>query len=167
MIYVNKVSLLGRLVRKPDLKKSVNNDSYTTFVLLINKPVPDPVEVGVENAVKIPDPIAIECRAWRNVAEHLCVYAEKGTLLFIEGSLDYNSYFDKNGNRKCNNYVVCKKITYLSNPYDAIEEICRKYTYKESVRELKREARKSRKRVRRKKEEEQCEEIPFLIKNEN
>ena len=145
-MYTNNVVLGGRLAQKPILKIAKGNKSYANMILLVNKHVPDPNKIGVLHAVMLPDPIKVGCMVWGELAEQICVYADKGALICIEGYLEWKDYYNNYGNKIDGNYVVVTKVTYLSKPYGVEELQNKKNNYKEILSALKLEAKERNKK---------------------
>lgn len=55
----------------------------------------------------------IPIRVLGKLAENLVNYQKKGSLIGVEGSIEIDSYEDKNGNKKSNMYVLANGIEYL------------------------------------------------------
>lgn len=84
----NKVILIGRLVAKPELNKTLTDKQVVRFTLAVNrrfKTTTGEREVDFINAV-----------AWGGLAETLASYASKGSLLSLDGELRTRKY-DKGG----------------------------------------------------------------------
>lgn len=90
-IEMNRIILMGRLSADPELKRTPSDLPVTSFTVAINRPKG---KDGTQNTDWI------DCVAWRNTAEFICNYFEKGKLILLEGSLQTRSYEDKNGNKR-------------------------------------------------------------------
>lgn len=89
---LNVVVLMGRLTATPELRTTNSGISVTSFSVAINR---NYSKQGQEN-----DTDFINCVAWRNNAEFISKYFEKGQMIAIQGSLRQNSYTDKDGNKR-------------------------------------------------------------------
>ena len=88
---MNKVILLGRLVRDPQLKEATMKiASFTLAVDRINKDKPD----------------YIDCKAFRNAAEQIAKYFTKGQRILVEGKWHTDTYDTENGKRYVNECIV-------------------------------------------------------------
>ncbi len=120
---VNKVFLLGRLGKDPEMKHLDNNKYVLNFSLATH-------EVFIDKAGQ-----KVEQTEWHNIEmwDSLAVHAEKvlkkGRTVFIEGKLKYDSWVDKDGIKK--NTVRIRALqfqiinTNISNDHtsnDKIEE---------------------------------------------
>lgn len=92
---LNRVILMGRLVADPELKTTPSGISVTSFRIAVERSY---AKAGEERQA---DFINIVC--WRNMAEFVCKYFSKGSLIALEGQLQGRTYQDKDGS---NRYVV-------------------------------------------------------------
>ena len=105
---MNKIILLGRLVKDPELRHTENGDKiYTKFTIAVqrNFKLPD----GVREADFIP------IRVWGKKAEVIVKYMKKGSLITLSGRLRTGSYEDKEGNRKYIAEVVAEDFKFIEN----------------------------------------------------
>lgn len=105
---MNKIILLGRLVKDPELRHTENGDKiYTKFTIAVqrNFRLPD----GIREADFIP------IRVWGKKAEVIVKYMKKGSLITLSGRLRTGSYEDKEGNRKYVVEVVAEDFKFLEN----------------------------------------------------
>lgn len=86
---LNKIILMGRLTTDPELKRTANDYSVTSFTLAVD---------GGYGENKKTD--FIECVAWRQTAEFVTRYFSKGKMIAVEGKLQTRTYEDKNGNKR-------------------------------------------------------------------
>ncbi len=92
---LNRVILMGRLVADPELKTTDTGISVTSFRIAVERTY---VKSGEERKA---DFIDIVC--WRNTAEFVCRYFNKGSLIAIDGKLQSRTYQAKDGT---NRYAV-------------------------------------------------------------
>ncbi len=105
---MNKIILVGRLVKDPELRHTENGDKiYTKFTIAVqrNFRLPD----GMREADFIP------IKVWGKKAEVIVKYMKKGSLITISGRLKTGSYEDKEGNRKYTVEVVAEDFKFLEN----------------------------------------------------
>lgn len=101
---MNKVILLGRLVRDPEVKASQNGKIFTQFCIAVDRPY-----------VKGKDREAdfINCVAFNKTGEFIGNYFNKGQRILIEdGNLRVTS-FDKNGEKRFTTNVVANKVAFV------------------------------------------------------
>ena len=104
---MNKVILIGRLVRDPELGVTPSNVSFVKFDLAVDRPY------NSEKQTREVD--FISCVVWRKQAENLHKYCHKGSQVAIEGHLTNRSFTAQDGTKKYNTEVVCEKISYLNS----------------------------------------------------
>jgi len=102
---MNKVILVGRLTRDPELRRTNNDIAVTQFTVAVNRIYTN------KQGEKQTD--FINCVAWRNQAENLCRYMRKGSMVGVEGQIQTRSYDDANGIRRYVTEVVCDNIQFL------------------------------------------------------
>lgn len=89
---LNVVALMGRLTADPELKTTQSGTSVTSFTVAVERSF---ARAGEERKA---DFIDIVC--WRNTAEFVCKYFQKGSLIAVDGSIQTRTYQDKNGNNR-------------------------------------------------------------------
>ena len=82
----NKVILIARLTADPELKQTPNNVATVTFTVAVSRPY----QKDKENQADF-----ITCVAWRQTAEFIAKYFEKGSSIIIQGALRTRTYQDK------------------------------------------------------------------------
>ncbi|MEA4821496.1 MAG: single-stranded DNA-binding protein [Erysipelotrichales bacterium] len=101
---INRVVLVGRLVRDPnELRRSVNNNAVTSFTIACDNRFAKQEENKTD---------FINCVVWNKTAEFVSQYARKGSLVGVEGRLQSRSY-EKDGRRVYVLEVVCDNVQLL------------------------------------------------------
>lgn len=112
MSTVNKVILIGRLGRKPEIRYSSTNDAMTTFTLATEEKWKD--RTGNKQSQT----------EWHNItmfgklAEIANQYLEKGSLVFIEGRIQSKKYIDTNQIERLAYNIIANEmrmLTYKNN----------------------------------------------------
>ena len=106
---VNRVVLVGRLVKDPELRKTNSDISFATFTL------------AVDNRVKEADgtrgTIFIDCRVFRDQAESLVKNTRKGSKVAVDGSLNQRNFERRDGTKGKVIEIVVDSVTFLDpNP---------------------------------------------------
>lgn len=105
----NKVILIGRLTKDPELRfTSTNNLPVCSFTLAVNRPY------ATQGSDKNAD--FISCTAWRKQAENIHKYVSKGSMVAVEGKLQTRDYMDEKINAK--RYiteVICDSVVFLDS----------------------------------------------------
>jgi len=104
---MNKVILIGRLTRDPELKTTTSGVSVTTFSIAVERNY-----VNEETGQRDAD--FINCLSWRKQAENIARYCSKGSQIALEGRIQVRSYDDRDGNRRFVTEVVADNVTFLS-----------------------------------------------------
>lgn len=88
----NKAILVGRLTADPELKQTPNGVSVTSFSIAVNRAF---APKGGERQTDFLDIVA-----WRQTAEFICRYFQKGKAILVEGSIQTRTFVDKNGQNR-------------------------------------------------------------------
>ena len=103
---INNVTLVGRLVTPPDLRKTPNNVSSLQGTLAVNRNFKN------ENGDREAD--FINFQAWRGTADIIAQYCSKGSLIGIIGRIQVRSY-EKDGRRRYVTEVVAESVALLES----------------------------------------------------
>ena len=101
---LNKIFIMGRLTRDPELRRTQSGTAVTSFSLAVDR------DYKSQSGEKETD--FIDVVAWRSTAEFVSKYFQKGSLIAIEGSLQTRQYQDKNGNNRTAVEVVANNISF-------------------------------------------------------
>lgn len=104
---LNVVVLMGRLVADPELRTTQSGLSTTTFRIAVDR------NYAPQGQQRQADFITVV--AWRQAAEFVCKYFQKGSMIAIEGSLQTRQYQDKNGNNRTAVEVVANNISFAGS----------------------------------------------------
>lgn len=104
---LNVVVLMGRLVRDPELKTTQSGNSVCTFSIACDR------SYTAKDEERKADFFTIT--AWRQTAEFICKYFQKGSLIAIEGSLQTRQYQDKNGNNRTATEVLASRVSFAGS----------------------------------------------------
>lgn len=106
---MNKVMLVGRLTKMPELKE-VNDKKVCEFTIATNR-------------INGQDADFINCVAWNSQAENLCKYQVKGNIIGVVGELRIDNY-EIEGTKRYKTYVMVNNIEFLeskkekTNPFE-------------------------------------------------
>ncbi len=109
---LNKVILTGRLTAVPDLKTTTSGINVTTFSLAVQR--------NYKNADGSYGTDFINCVAWRNQADFITRFFEKGQLITVVGSLTSRNYEDKMGNKRTAIEVVVDEALFAESKKDSM-----------------------------------------------
>ena len=102
---INRVVLVGRLTKDPDLRYTPNGVAVCSFTLAVNRPFTN--QQGERDAD------FINCVAWRKQAENVANYLKKGSLAGIDGRIQTRSYEAQDGRRVYVTEVVAENVQFL------------------------------------------------------
>ena len=112
---VNRVVLVGRLVKDPELRKTNSDVSFATFTL------------AVDNRVREADgtrgTIFIDFRVFRDQAENMVKFTRKGSMVAVDGSLNQRNFERRDGTKGKVIEIIVDSVTFLEPKKDApVEE---------------------------------------------
>ncbi|RMC46570.1 single-stranded DNA-binding protein [Lactobacillus sp. ESL0230] len=107
---INRVVLVGRLTRDPELKTTQSGLSVATFTLAVNR--------QYTNAQGERGADFISCVIWRKAAENFCNFTSKGSLVGIDGRIQTRSYDGRNGQKVYVTEVVVDSFSLLESKKD-------------------------------------------------
>ena len=102
---LNKVFVMGRLARDPELRRTQSGTAVASFTLAVDRDYKDKSsgERGVD---------WINCVAWRQSAEFVSRYFTKGRMAVVEGRLQVSEWTDKDGSKRWKTEVVADNIYF-------------------------------------------------------
>ncbi len=110
---INRVVLVGRLTKDPELKYTQGGVAVTRFTLAVNRTFTN--QQGQREAD------FVNCVTWRKQAENTANYLRKGSLAGVEGRIQTSNFEGKDGNRVFMTEVVADSIQFLE-PKSAREQ---------------------------------------------
>jgi len=102
---LNRIILIGRLTKDPELRYTPNGVAVGSFTLAVNRSRPN--QQGEREADFIPVVV------WQKQAENCANYIGKGSLVAVEGRLQVRTYDATDGQRKWVTEVVAEKVRFL------------------------------------------------------
>lgn len=102
---INRVVLVGRLTKDPDLRYTPNGIPVASFTLAVNRTFTN--QQGEREADFIP------CIVWRRQAENVANYLKKGSLAGVDGRIQTRSYEAQDGRRVYVTEVVADNVQFL------------------------------------------------------
>ena len=104
---MNKVFLIGRLTRDPELRYTGSNTAVATFSLAVNR------NFSNQNGEREADFINIV--VWRKQAENVKNFLSQGSQVAIDGRIQTRSYDDQNGQKRYVTEVVADNVEFLGS----------------------------------------------------
>ena len=127
---LNHITIMGRLVRDPELRRTGSGIAVASFTVAVDRDFG-----GRDGGERETD--FIDCVAWRQTGEFVSKYFTKGSMAVVSGRLQIRSWTDKDGNKRRSAEVVADNVyfgesrrsaestasyggnTYGGNPYQA------------------------------------------------
>jgi single-strand DNA-binding protein len=101
----NRIILIGRLTRDPELRYVPSGAPVASFTLAVDRPFRD------QQGNRETD--FIDIVAWRKLAEQVSQYMSKGRMVAVEGRLQIRSYETQDGQKRKVSEVVADGIRFL------------------------------------------------------
>ncbi len=108
---MNKVVLIGRLTRDPDLRYPSTNVPVANFTVAVNRPFEN------QNGERVAD--FINVIVWRKQAENVKKYIGKGSLVAVEGRIQTRNYDGADGKKVYVTEVVADSVQFLESKSQA------------------------------------------------
>ncbi|MBR6779858.1 MAG: single-stranded DNA-binding protein [Clostridia bacterium] len=104
---LNCAIIMGRLTADPELRTTASGLSVTTFSVAVDRGY---AKAGEERQTDF-----INVVAWRQTAEFVSKYFQKGSMIAVQGSIQTRSYEDKNGNKRTATEVVANNVSFCGS----------------------------------------------------
>ena len=108
---LNKIFIMGRLTRDPELRRTQSGTAVTSFTLAVDR------DFKSQSGEKETD--FIDVVAWRSTAEFAAKYFTKGRMAIVEGRLQIRPWTDKDGNSRRSAEVVADNIYFGDSKRDS------------------------------------------------
>ena len=102
---INRVVLVGRLTRDPELRYTTNNIANLRFTVAVNR------QFSNQNGERQAD--FISCVAWRAQAENMARFLKKGSLIGVDGRIETGSYQGQDGQMRYTTDVIADSVQFL------------------------------------------------------
>lgn len=107
MASLNKVIIAGRLTRKPEIRKTPNGISVTDLLVAINR------EFTSQNGEKQQEVCFVDVVVWGKPAEHCAQVLNCSSSVLVEGRLQLDVWYAKDGEKRCKLRVAAEKVQIL------------------------------------------------------
>ena len=108
---LNRIVLMGRLTRDPELRKTQSDTPVCSFSLAVDR---DHKKDGEKKETDF-----IDIVAWRATAEFVSKFFTKGRMAVVEGRLQIRDWTDKEGNKRRSAEVVADNVYFGDSKRDA------------------------------------------------
>lgn len=112
MSTINKVHLIGRLTRDPELRYTKNNTPVANYTIAINNGYGEKEKTDY-----------INISTWGKSGEFVSKYFKKGQAIAITGRLNNNNYEDKDGNKRYTTEVITEDIEFVGNKKEETKQV--------------------------------------------
>ena len=104
---LNKIIIMGRLTRDPELRRTGSGTAVTSFSLACDR------DFKSRSGDKETD--FIEVVAWKNTAEFVSKYFSKGNMAVVDGRLQIRDWTDKDGGKRRSAEVVADNVYFADS----------------------------------------------------
>ena len=109
---LNKIFIMGRLTRDPELRRTQSGTPVTSFSLAVDR------DFKSQSGEKETD--FIDVVAWRSTAEFVAKYFTKGRMAVVEGRLQMRDWQDRDGNKRRSAEVVADNVYFGESKRDSM-----------------------------------------------
>lgn len=111
---LNHITIMGRLTKDPELRRTQSGTSVTSFSLAVDR------DFKSQSGEKETD--FIECVAWKNTAEFVSKYFQKGRMAVVSGRLQLRDWTDKEGAKRRSAEIVADNVYFADSKQDQNQE---------------------------------------------
>lgn len=104
---LNSAIIMGRLVADPELRSTQNGTNVTSFTVAVQR------NFAGANGEKQTDFINVV--AWKNQAEFVSKYFQKGQMIALRGSIQTRKYEDKTGQKRTAFEIVASEVSFCGS----------------------------------------------------
>ena len=102
---LNHITIMGRLTRDPELRRTGTGTAVASFTVAVDRDFG-----GRDGGEKETD--FIDCVAWRSTGEFVSKYFTKGSMIVVSGRLQIRGWTDKEGNKRRSAEVVADNVYF-------------------------------------------------------
>lgn len=100
---LNHITIMGRLVRDPELRRTGTGTAVAGFTVAVDRDFSSKDEKETD---------FIDCVAWRQTGEFVSKYFSKGSMIVVSGRLQIRKWTDKDGNKRNTAEVVADNVYF-------------------------------------------------------
>ena len=109
---LNHITLMGRLVRDPELRRTGSGVAVASFCVAVDRDFA-PKDGGERKAD------FINCVAWRQTGEFISKYFTKGRMIVVDGRLEMRDWTDRDGNKRTSAEVIVDNAYFGDSKRDS------------------------------------------------
>ena len=102
---LNHITIMGRLTRDPELRRTASGVAVTSFTLAVDRDIANK-DTGVR------DTDFLDCVAWRGTGEFVSKHFNKGSMAVVSGRLQIRDWTDKDGNKRRTAEIVADNVYF-------------------------------------------------------
>ena len=114
---LNCISVSGRLVREPELRRTTAGKAVTSFTLACDRDFKNQ-QTG-EKEVDF-----LDCVAWGASGENVAKYFRKGQMAMVTGRLQIRQYTDKSGQKRSRAEIVVASVYFCGGRENGAQANC-------------------------------------------
>ena len=103
---LNQIVLVGRLVKKPELRVTENGKKTSVITLAVPR--------NYKNMDGEYETDFLDCTLWTNVAENTSEYCQTGDMIGVKGRVQTRTITSDDGSKKRKTEIVAEKVTFLA-----------------------------------------------------
>ena len=107
---LNKIIVMGRLTRDPELRRTQSGTAVTSFSVAVDR--------DFKNQAGEKETDFIDVVAWRNTAEFVSRYFTKGRMAVVEGRLQIRDWTDRDGGKRRSAEIVADSVYFGDSKKD-------------------------------------------------
>ena len=112
---MNKVCLIGRITKDPELRYTSSNIPSVRFTLAVNRKYTKPGEERQADFINIV--------AWNKLADFAEKYLKQGTQICVAGRIQTRNWEDNNGNKRYATEIIAEEIDFADSAKKVDESI--------------------------------------------
>lgn len=102
---LNHITIMGRFVRDPDLRRTGSGTAVASFTLAVDRDFANKSTGELETDF-------IGCVAWRSTGEFVSKYFKKGSLAVVSGRLQIRNWVDRDGNKRSTAEILVDNVYF-------------------------------------------------------
>lgn len=102
---LNHITIMGRLTRDPELRRTGNGTAVTSFTVAVDRDF-----ANKESGEKETD--FIDCVAWKHTGEFVANHFKRGSMAVVSGRLQIRGWTDKDGNKRRSAEVIADQVYF-------------------------------------------------------
>ena len=101
---LNKIVVMGRMAKTPELRTTGSGASVTSFTLAVDR--------DIKNQSGSYETDWIDVVAWKGTAEFVSKYFKKGSTVIVDGRLQIRDWTDRDGNKRKSAEIMAEHVYF-------------------------------------------------------